>query len=292
MTSTEIFDRFIELIEVSIEEHAYKYSEVPEEFVSRLNTLVKEIVPETRQNVSNIGKEINIRNEFLKGLVTKIEDIEGTFYGRSDGKLKYCCINNSHTYDIKWDGNIYEKFAFHIHRVIQLVKKHFSSFIIDSNVILENTYQTTQENSIKDINKSFQKNEVFGFKIRNETNLNGAWLLLRNKKNKFIHVSNTYNTFKRNFTGKIVTKRIIWIGSDNSLHYFIDGIYGKSGSYGIGVEVEAGGQWKKASDCFIKKDGSYYDSENLSRKKPPKEADIHNLIPIITQMNKQPKKKD
>jgi len=132
------------------------------------------------------------------------------------------------------------------------------------------------------------RSEVFGFKIRNQTNLLRAWRLLKNKENEFISSKVTGETFERNFTGKKIIKKIIWKGSDKSLHYFIDGIYGKLGTYGIGVEKVEGGQWEKASDCFCKEDGSFYEPGNLSRTKDPPKKDKEKLDIIINQMNKQP----
>ena len=133
-----------------------------------------------------------------------------------------------------------------------------------------------------------------GFRTKNPTNLLTAWRLLRNKNYGFILRDKDYDTFVNNFTGKRIKKMITWIAFDKCLHYFINGIYGKLGNYGLGVEIEEDGQWNKASDCFCREDGSSYEPGNLSRTKDPTNKEqIDKLKIVIAQMNKLPQvKKD
>jgi hypothetical protein len=141
--------------------------------------------------------------------------------------------------------------------------------------------------------KSPEKKQRFhyGFTVKNPNNLPRAYDLLNKKDQKLIFTNVLYSIFEKNFTGKQTKNKITWIESENCLHYFIDGIYGKPGGYGIGIEIEEGGQWEKAAQVFEKEDGFPFDSEDLSHAaRKPTESQIKALNAIILQMNKPTKK--
>lgn len=284
MTSTTEYDYLRDLIQIPIEEQVLKYETVPAEFIRRLNNCYEKIVPENRDNLILIGDDIKWRNEFLQGLINKIENIEDSIFNTSEEPLKYCGLNGDQSYDLKRSGTTPEKFAYHIFRIIQKLKNLFNSSKISPKIDQSSIQKQTPSSGTK-VTKT---NISTGYQIKNRYNLDPVWQLL--KKNEFIDASVNYNNFERAFTRKRITNKILWKKSDESLHFFIDGFYGSHGNYGIGVEIEDGGQWKKAAECFIKKSGISYNPRFLSRKKKPSKKDEKMLIPIIAQMNKPSKK--
>lgn len=256
------------------------------ESVSQFQKSLRDRSYRIRGEISNetISQNFNHSNFVLdlKRVIGKIERFEKDRFHNIKNVIHYRYDNINII--VNKDGARVPQFVFFIYDYCQEIKKILNDSINDIG------QQLKQENFNIENSKTLILKEPYGFKIKNENNLNGAWLLLRNKKNKFIDPSVTYPTFRRNFTRKRITSRIIWTGSDNSLHFFIDGIYGTNKNYGLGVEKEDGGQWEKASECFVKKNGKTYNPKNLSRTKDPTDKDKEKLTPIISNMNKLPKK--
>jgi hypothetical protein len=287
MTSTDRLEDFRDFLLVPINDHAEKYRDHLEELSRRLSELFENILGETRRNIEEIEHNNGNIELFLSDMIKKISYMEATIFYKESGKLYYIDTNRGQKYLVDRNGDIHEIIAYQMRRTIRYVKKHFKSKRPAPSLKSDTKVPTPLKNDRREL-----KGDVYGFRIKNQNNLLGAWRLLRNRKNKYISLGTSNDVFERNFTGKKVTKKIIWEGTDKCLHYFIDGIYGRRGNYGLGVEKEDGGQWKKASYCFIKEDGSRFDSGNLSRTKNPPTRDMEKLNTIITQMNKQPKKKN
>jgi hypothetical protein len=251
-----------------------------------LNNRYASFIERVTNNYFELSENEKNSSYYLINLIEKLRNRKELLFGIENDIIFYR-YKKSLTVEPVQKGDLYSEASniqyYYLNKAIDYLTEQRSVII---------TPYSTQTEFTSENKKEVVRRETVGFRIRNTNNLPRAFYLLRNAENKFISTDVTLSTFTRNFTGRHINRKIIWTESDKCLHYFIDGIYGKLGNYGLGVEEEDDGQWNKASDCFCKKDGSPYDSGNLSRTKDPSKAQKEKLNIIIAQINKQPKKKD
>lgn len=289
MTSTTKYEEFRDMALDPLVNTIKSYYPI-EEFEKHLQILYESIVAEARGNFQDYQRENENHSIFFDGLLEKITELRGRIFKEEPNGIYHIRenvqINNTDSFEAIYATLIYKE--------VNKITKLFKTYADKTYSQLRFPYNIAAEQSTETI--SYHQNEVneTGFKAKNPRNLYRVWEALRNKDNNFISSEVTFNNFERAFIGFEVKTKIVWSANDKCLHYFIDGIYGKPPNYGIGVEeLEKGkGQWKKASGIFIKKDGAFYNPENLSRTKDPLKVQKDKLSPIITQLNKPPKIKD
>lgn len=252
-----------------------------ESYKETLNKFYARFIERVDKNYFELSDDEKNANYYLRKVVEKLENHRDLLFVKEDNIITYF-YKKSITVIPILKGNVNSEASNAQYYYLNKAIDHFNKQL--SGTTSEPISQKNQEQQII--------KEALGFRIKNETNLLGAWRLLT--KNKFIaNDPRSYEIFERNFTGQKILHKIKWIKSDKCLHYFIDGIYGKPGNYGLGVDIEPNGQWEKTADCFCKKDGTSYDPGNLSRTKNPSDQTlIDKLCSVIAQINKQPKKKD
>lgn len=246
-----------------------------------LSSKYRKAIQEIRENKLKYQPDISTLNIYLSDLFKKISDLKKSLFIESDFQIIYLLE------DIEVDKSLSPAMKC----IITLLDK--------VNGLLESTrkdiFQYTETRTAKTVVPDNPVVEIhgdrYGFNVLNQRILLTVWKSL--KKNGFIANNlNSYDPFERNFTGGKITKRIKWLPSINSLHYFIDGISGENKELGIGIKEEQE-RWIMASSVFEKKDGSLFNSDLLSHanRKPPIEQQ-RILNEIISLFNKQPIKKD
>lgn len=85
------------------------------------------------------------------------------------------------------------------------------------------------------------------------------------KKNKFIADETDSRVFKKVFSGKEITKPIVWTGNPSEFAYFIKLIY-VIHNYVDDLKQK---QWEIACKCFVQSDGSPFDRSKLRTLKKP-----------------------
>ncbi len=84
------------------------------------------------------------------------------------------------------------------------------------------------------------------------------------KKNGFIHHKTKVTNFKKVFSGKKITTPIIWTGYPSEFSYFIKLIHNRHKL----VAYLKQKQWKVAVQCFVKEDGSHFDTSIRKLQRP------------------------
>lgn len=94
-------------------------------------------------------------------------------------------------------------------------------------------------------------------------NLTNLWDSL--KKNNFIAADTDSRIFKKVFSGKAITKPVVWTGNPSEFSYFIKLIY-TINNY---IEDLKQRNWEVACKCFVQADGTPFDRSKLRTLKKP-----------------------
>lgn len=277
MPSTENLEEFRHFILLPLEKHILGSGSQITLFIDQLNKRVEYVIGEARENYEEyLAKEID-STMFFRDMQTKIQNTEDSiFFSSSDGVV-YLPLGNL----IDKYGTDIHLYSYQINKGVQDVKKCFESYL----TLLINSNPSEVSKSLKN-NQNF-KNPIDpnmpSFLITHPVNYLKA--LEKLKKYNYIGKESTYEDLKKIFTGKSPKRKIRWINNGNYLHFFIDGIYLKC------TEEVNDGQWKRASLCFIKENGSQFDPGNLSRNDtPPSDLEKERLEEIIGIFCNQTKK--
>jgi hypothetical protein len=103
----------------------------------------------------------------------------------------------------------------------------------------------------------------FDTKFDNLTNLYDSL-----KKNNFIADDTDSRVFKKVFSGKAITKPVVWTGNPSEFAYFIKLIY----TINQYVEDLKQRNWEIACKCFIQADGTPFDRSKLRTLKKPQRS--------------------
>jgi hypothetical protein len=103
------------------------------------------------------------------------------------------------------------------------------------------------------------------FKIKNlNTQFSKLTDLRRSLINKkYIHPETSLLEFRKIFSGEVVIKKIIWIGTISDLYYFIQQLYTRLQL----VEDLKQEHWAVAASCFVDSKGNSYDRNKLKGSK-------------------------
>lgn len=154
--------------------------------------------------------------------------------------------------ELESEKNDKSKLAFYLHQYISRQKQKIEKEEIEKKPV------TQPEPAIISI-ESFRYME-YDKKYDNLTNL---WDSLR--KDNFIADDTDSRVFKKVFSGKAITKPVVWTGNPSEFAYFIKLIY----TINHYVDNLKQRQWKVACKCFVQTDGSTFDRSKLRTLKKP-----------------------
>jgi hypothetical protein len=124
----------------------------------------------------------------------------------------------------------------------------------------------TQDTESSSIKVSGVSRHSFTYKKFNSDSDKLSDLFKFMKENGLILKENLLASFKRVFSGKEVSNPVIWSGSTNEFHYFVYLIHSK---YEL-VEPIKRNFWKVACKCFLKGDGTLFNSQTIKEGSKPK----------------------
>jgi hypothetical protein len=110
--------------------------------------------------------------------------------------------------------------------------------------------------------------ESFRYKGYDNNYDNLTYLFDSLKKNNFIADDTDSRTFKKVFSGKAITKPVVWTGNPSEFSYFIKLIY----TINQYVEDLKQRNWEVACRCFIQADGTPFDRSKLRTLKKPQRS--------------------
>ena len=256
-----------------------------QEYKKLIRTAYWEFVKRISDNCNIYTLKGVIPNHYLIGLKEKITEHKEEYLFEERESIIYSRFDDAIIIKPVQKGNLLSEACSYQYIYLQKAIDHLNEQLNVSSSLFVQKKEPLRKSYNREIHS-----RVNGFRIINQRNLFRTWEMLKSDEHKFISV--TSNNFERNFTGKTIRQRIIWLESENCLHYFIDGIAGNHPDQGTGIEEEEA-IWIKASQIFEKEGGLSFDSDSLSHaNRKPTVKQIENLNDIITQFNKQPKRID
>lgn len=140
-------------------------------------------------------------------------------------------------------------------------------FIEDAQPIIEISVQVPQKE--KQPPQPKKKYESFRYKQYNKNPDNLTNLCDSLRKGEFIHQDTKATDFRKIFSGDHIEKPVVWIGNSSEFAYFIKQIHNDKEL----IENLKQQQWNIACKCFIKEDGSSFETKVRKLQRPNSTGD-------------------